>query len=130
MTVTKNERGWAGHFICSYNCNFRRNTLLSYKDIKVVISTVGMMRSRDKEEIETIGWRRYYETMAFYAKYEDPYWEADVSRGINFESNWALNEKERESDKKADEMHETVVMELTEKLKKGLLKDDNTETRI
>jgi len=34
--VKRTERGWAGHFICSDRCNFRRNTL---KEIKLLKET-------------------------------------------------------------------------------------------
>ena len=71
--VKRTERGWAGHFCCSQSCLFRRNTLIEYKDKKWVISTVGNFRppnSRYERGAETIGFERYYETMAFDAIYK------------------------------------------------------------
>ena len=67
--VKRTERGWAGHFICAENCQFRRNTLLEYGDRKWVISTVGRLLTTDyktkKLKFDTIGaGNRYYETMA------------------------------------------------------------------
>jgi hypothetical protein len=70
---------------------------------------------------QTIGHERYYETMAFKAKYKEPYWEADVSREISLDSKWSINECEHETDLKADAMHEAVVSEITAKLIEGKL---------
>ena len=76
------ERGWAGHFICADKCRFRRNTLLTYKDRKWVVSTVGAMYVNF--ELDTIGAYRYFETMAFWAK-DDQYNDADVRREIDID---------------------------------------------
>ena len=92
------ERGWAGHFICSDMCKFRRNTLLEYGDKKWIVSTVGAMPQSEtmrkipefcsKNGFETIGLGRYYETMAFEAKpikNEEGvviYYDADVKKQI------------------------------------------------
>ncbi len=114
--VIRTERGWAGHFIGAASCYFRRNTLLSYKDIKIVVSTVGLMEINGK--FEKIGVGRYYETMAFHSKYNDTrYHDADVSMEIGFESPWAISELD--ADDKANEMHEAVVDEISNKLKDG-----------
>lgn len=65
----------------------------------------------------TIGCGRHFETMAFHAKNDGRYWDADVSRQIPFDSEWAI--AELDADDKANDMHEAVVAELTEKLASG-----------
>lgn len=122
--VKRTERGWAGHFICSDRCKFRRNTLLECGDIKIVVSTVGAMYLNGK--LEEIGLNRHYETMAFHV---DPksgdYKDADVSREIFFESNGALKwHKKGFIDNEANDMHEAVVKEISDNLAKGWLYED------
>lgn len=121
--VKRTERGWAGHFICAHRCLFRRNTLLDFGRKKIIVSTVGMMRDYKEEgSYDTIGGGgRYYETMAFYAKKDGPYWDVDVGRQISFESEWAIcadsvKKLPRDADNKANDMHEAVVSELVERL--------------
>lgn len=86
---TKIERGWAGHFIQSEKCRFRRNTLITYEnDLKLVVSTVGNMRLpdpifstlyEDKVKMGDLGIDRFYETMVFRAFKDGSYEDADVS---------------------------------------------------
>lgn len=117
-TVIRTERGWAGHFICAHRCNFRRNTLLSYKKIKIVISTVGLMNFEN--EFEMIGHNRYYETMAFHSNIEDKrYHDIDVTKQVSFDIKWAISELD--ADDKANDMHEAVVLEITNKLLAGTI---------
>lgn len=122
MKPTRTERGWAGHFICSRDCLFRRNTLIELGRKRIVVSTVGAMLPREKNRIEPIGaFGRYYETMAFRAKKEDGYWEVDVSNQIDFESDWSICADSIDAlpecvDMLADEMHEKVVNELMGRL--------------
>lgn len=115
--MKRTERGWSGHFICADRCLFRRNTLLEYKGIEIVVSTVGAMQSFDKEgEFEIIGYNRYFETMAFHSDKNDKrYHDMDVSRQVYFDSDWQINELD--ADDKANDMHEKIVGEIT----KGLL---------
>lgn len=114
--MKRTERGWAGHFICADKCLFRRNTLLEHEDVKIVVSTVGLMRHSDG--FEMIGYNRYYETMAFHVKENDErYHDADVSRQVSFKSPWAINRVD--ADDKANDMHEVVVTEITQRLKDG-----------
>ena len=122
--VKRTERGWAGHFICSDRCKFRRNTLLECGDVKIIVSTVGAMYD-EKGELEEIGLDRHYETMAFHV---DPnsgeYKDMDVQRQIWFDSPWTLKwHKDGYIDNEANDMHEAVVKELTEKLMKGAALD-------
>jgi len=111
-------RGWPGHFICGYRCVFHLNTLIEFGDIKVVVSTVGLMRKDGQvHEYDTIGHNRHFETMAFHAKKDGKFWDADVTRQINFESEWAWESVEDEW--KANKGHLAVVEELSNKLRSG-----------
>jgi len=64
-----------------------------------------------------IGVDRYFETMAFHSKWDGRYWDADVERVVPFDSDWAISEVD--ADDKANDMHETVVDEITRKLASG-----------
>jgi hypothetical protein len=120
--LRRTERGFGGHFICASDCRYRRNTLLEYGDTRVVVSSVGNMVLNNKTEYLGIN-RRIYETMVFHAKYEKPYWEADTGRQIDFESDWAIHGKiKREHDLKADEIHEKVIEEISNKMVGGEIK--------
>jgi len=117
--MKQTERGWVGHYICAKQCNFRRNTLLEQGNTRIVISTVGAMNTPWKKTdkyydgpFDTIGLDRYYETMAFYAKKEGIYWEADVSKPIEFDSPWSLSYLNQASDHDANIMHDTVIEEI------------------
>lgn len=119
--IVRTERGWAGHFICAKDCFYRRNTLLSNGRRKIVVSTVGGMKVKGKWDTIGAG-GRYYETMAFVAKKEGHYWEADVSKQLSFDSEWAICADSPvklpdDVDNKADRMHEAVIAEF---IKRGL----------
>ena len=133
-TVTTEERGWVGHFICGKYCLFRRNTLVSYKDTKWVVSTVGAYPAQmdmpdlgiKAGQLQQIGHNRWYETMVFESLY-DEYDDADVMKEIDFESDWGIwgetwedVEKQygKEVDLAANKMHDTVVAEIKEKIVK------------
>jgi len=122
LAVKRTERGWAGHFIFADRCLFRRNTLLELGDIRIVVSSVGLMKNTppfDKEgKFTTIGYDRHFETMAFMAqRVDNRYWDADVSRQIYFDSPWAIPEPDAVD--RANDMHEAVVNELEHKLMTG-----------
>ena len=118
LHVTRTERGWAGHFICADRCRFRRNTLLECDQTKIVVSSVGLMLSINRNGFETIGDNRYYETMAFHADYTDSrYFDADVTRQVSFDSPWQISEID--ADDHANDQHEAVVAEITENLAAG-----------
>lgn len=130
--VKRTERGWAGHYICSKDCTFRRNTLLEYKNKKWVVSTVGCQICRcdlehyqKKDDIISVGHNRWYETRAFESLY-DEYDDADVTKEIGFYSEWSIWGQtweevmeiyDQHPDLAANEMHEKIVEELMEKIK-------------
>lgn len=114
--VIRQERGWAGHHICSNECLFRRNTLLTCGDTKIVVSTVGNLLSNGT--ILTVGDDRYYETIACYSNEDDKrYNDIDIDKRI--EVNNICNMSVMYADDLADEMHERVVDEITKKLRRG-----------
>ena len=113
--VTATERGWPGHYIMGHRCVFHRNTLLECGDEKIIVSTVGhKLLNNDKEDEIAAG--TYYETMAFQAKLEDGYLEADIEHEIVFESEWKIGKIDHFSDARANEMHEVVIRELSGKM--------------
>jgi hypothetical protein len=119
MNTVITERGWPAHYICADDCRFRRNTLLENGDTRVVISTVGNMVNEQvfgSEEPQEIELDTYYETKVFHAKYEDPYWEADVLNEVPFDSDWCVSECSWESDAEANTMHDKIVYEILGKM--------------
>lgn len=99
---------------------FRRNTLLECDGQFVVVSTVGRYLPKGFREVEPIGTNRYFETMAFMSDENDQkFHDADVSKEVKLESDWAISTYDPESDIEANEMHEAVVKELTEKMQRG-----------
>lgn len=123
-------RGWAGHFICANRCRFRLNTLVSLGDVKIVVSTVGLMESgRDAEKgFEQIGWQRYFETMAFHADPNSEFLDADVSRQVDFESPWAYDTLDSEA--AANAGHVRVVEEIAARLRNGDKFEDDDEPEL
>lgn len=119
--VKRTERGWIGHFCCADRCLFRRNTLLEKDDVKIVVSTVGLMRDIHKlNEItfEMIGIGRHFETVAFHADPTDTrYHDIDIERQITIKGQAQI--AELDADDKANDMHEAAVAELTERLEGG-----------
>lgn len=118
VKVTKTERGWGGHFVGAHLCLFRRNTLLECGEERIVVSTVGNYTSlggllHEHHVPEEIGHQRYYETMAFEARYEDGYWDASEVE-VTFDCPWRIETKYE--DAKANDMHEAAVRELSRKM--------------
>ncbi len=128
MEVKRTERGWAGHFIAANSCMFRRNTLLEYGDVRVVVSTVGLMTNALKgqglgyeETFTEIGLNRYFETMAFHSNPNDTrYHDADVTREVHFNSPWSISEVD--ADDRANKMHDEIVAEIALDLEDGKTK--------
>ena len=61
-----------------------------------------------------LGPDRYFETMAFMAKDNDKFNDADVSKQVIFDSNWQLDDPDAEIE--ANEMHDAVVKEISRDL--------------
>lgn len=128
------ERGWAGHYICSDKCLFRRNTLIQYKDKNWVVSTIGNQVSWNpfskKKEPIPVGYSRWYETMAFVAD-DSEYHDVIVDKEIEFDSLDGLYAKTYDElkglypypDNAANDMHDEVVKELIMKIQKRGIND-------
>ena len=109
--MERTERGWAGHFCCSYKCQWHRNTLIEHEGKYLIVSSVGQMLENFKTmEYEEIGLNRYYETMVFVGKNEGPYIDCDTQKQRYFEGEWSVEEYPKEgTDLKAEENHENAV---------------------
>ena len=126
MKVKRTERGWAGHFVCADRCLFRRNTLLEFGEVRIVVSTIGMMVDIHTKgypnniTYDKIGLDRYFETMVFHAKrVAERWWDADVYKQVDFDSPWSIGKLD--ADDVANDMHEIVVDEITQKLENGII---------
>ncbi len=118
LGVTRQERGWAGHYVLAMRCLFRRNTLLCCENgVRIVVSTIGNLAPTDAwDQIERISGVHYFETMAFHADTSE-FRDADVSQKVSFDASWRIKEPGEEI--AADLMHEAVVAEITRKLAEG-----------
>jgi len=113
IMITENWRGWQGHFICQ--CRFHLNTLLTYGDKKIVVSTVGEYYNMiEGDKMADIGLDRKYETMVFYSS-NDKYDDADVSQELYQFFN-GYNEE-----LKAQKGHYDILNKVKDKLLKGKL---------
>lgn len=120
--VKRTERGWAGHYICSSRCLFRRNTLIECGQVRIVVSTVGLKESlsEESEKFEPVGCDHYFETAAFHAEWSGRYWDADVCRQLSLSSlGLPCQIFELDAADLANEMHETVVSELMNRMQAG-----------
>jgi len=110
--VTITERGWDAHFICANRCRYRRNTLVTGPEGRFIVSSVGNMRA-NTGEIETIGCRRYYETMIFTVVEDEPY--LDIGDQISdHDGPWSIcagkpADLPDDVDNVADKMHDATV---------------------
>ncbi len=116
--IKRTERGWGGHYICALRCRFRRNTLLEYKDTKIVISTVGLKMSlNDKTIFEPVDETKnsYFETKVFYTDPKCKRWhDADISNEIKVVNECYICSID--ADDKANKMHENVVNEIIQRI--------------
>jgi hypothetical protein len=120
MKITTTERGWIGHFCGGHDCRFRRNTLVSYGKIHIVVSTVGQYRPGNTGSPITVGLDRYYETMIFHAeRILELYWDADVTKEISVKGKWTVSHKEDTADGEADAMHNASVLRIIKRIQKG-----------
>lgn len=124
MSVKRTERGWAGHFIAADHCRFRRNTLLEYKDRKWIVSTVGAYHPVSNRSIDTIGHKRWYETMVFEGENQSGYIDINVEKQIEPDNDWGIwgdtwdevMDTYHTPDNAANDMHERIVDEMIEKI--------------
>lgn len=126
--ITIKERGWTGHFILGNDCLYKRNTLVTHGDTRIVVSSVGNLVTHNSQgEIESIlneiGYDRVYETMVFYANDKDGYIEADVNKEITLNVKRGLSKSElrEDRDNQADAMHDDNVAEVVKLLEIGEL---------
>ena len=120
--VKRVECGWAGHFIGSGMCSFRRNTHLEKNGIWVVVSTVGNMFTPNSTKASEVGLGRFYETMVFLSDANDnKYHDADVTKQVPTLGDCAISDID--SDNEADAMHEAIVAEITGRMEKGDMSD-------
>lgn len=140
--ITVTERGWAGHFICGSRCIYHRNTLISYNDKKIIVSTIGRYKPAlpDPEYclhliagFESLGGggvegNRYYETEIGFAEFNSGYWEyspdKEIYHDLLMEYQCKISRLDPsffDSDRFADEYHDKTVQTVIDLLKENKL---------
>ena len=119
-------RGWPGHFIAARYCIFRLNTLVRVGEVRYVVSTVGNEQVRSsligKWEQEPVGGpNTFYETMAFRAALRDGYWDQESGHSVHLNGKWRVDHIDLTSDAEAQEMHESAVKEIVDRILNGEL---------
>lgn len=115
MSITKTERGWAGHFICADRCRYHRNTLLTNGARHLVVSSVGNLVIDRK--IDSVGHERWYETMVWRGHQDGPYIEMDVDHEVNWNTEklpWGIfgktpDDLPKDVDAVMDRQHDAIV---------------------
>lgn len=117
-------RGWPGHYCMGSKCVFHLNTLVEVGDVRVVVSTVGNLRSGlpHMYGAEEVGCGRYYETMAFRAALIDGYWDQESGQSISLSGKTAVTRMTKQCDQEAQDMHEVAVRAITNRILSGELK--------
>jgi len=122
-TITVTFRGWAGHFCAANDCRFKLNSLVEYNGKKVVISTVGLLDSPASPAggFSTLdGARNYFETLLFWAKENDKFNDADVSKQI-FLDEFKTKYKSPDMELIANDNHYKAIELVSKKLLNGEL---------
>lgn len=115
-------RGWPGHYILGDRCVFHLNTLLEAGQARVVVSSVGNLRSQGhlshaSEPIGSLVNPHYFETKAFWAQEKDGYWEAATSNEIKLLlPETVVRNLDPGCDEQAQRIHEAAVQVVTEQL--------------
>ena len=111
------ERGFAGHPIIGKECEFHRNTLITYKDLSWVISTIGLLRDVGGK-YRLLGMGIAFKTEGWIAKEDNGMMVANYSRPIEItiEADWIL--KNFEDECRADAMHDKHVNKMVEEIVK------------
>lgn len=124
MKIKITHHGWPAHFICAGDCNYFRHTRITVDGNKYyIVSTVGMMRARHKEDAagrrvyDTIGYNRHYETMCFKGKEKNGYIEIDVTTDFYPDAERTIEYSH--CDNEADRMHDDMVQEVVRMIEAG-----------
>lgn len=110
------ERGWPSHFNGVRWCLFKRNTLIEYDGVSIVVSTVGRMWKDTPSGAQFMRLschNNYFETIVFFTdntKFKD----ADVGKDIIYEEHYVGVAVDEEI--LVNEMHDKIVNLMVQKL--------------
>lgn len=109
--VRRTEYGWIGYFCVAADCMFRRSTLLEYKDVKIIVFTIGdYIHGHNVSEIDS---GTYYETKVLYVDQENvnnSYYVPDINKPIKTKCPSTISEMNKAME--ANKMHEDIVEEI------------------
>lgn len=111
------ERGWASHFIGARWCLFRRNTLLEYNGVSIVVSTVGRMWKDTPSGGEFVELsfchKNFFETMVLFTD-DTKFKDADVEKDTICEEHYDGVDVDEEI--LVNETHDKIVNLMAQKL--------------